>query len=238
MSGYFALIPAAGAGARMGGGIAKQYLPLAGQPMIHHAVRALCECSAIAQVYVVLAREDITWFKHDWSRFGTKLAALYCGGASRAESVLNGLKAMTGAGAQDWVMVHDAARPCLTARHIEKLIGELAHDDVGGLLAVPVADTLKRSDAHDRVLATELRDRLWQAQTPQMFRYGLLLRALTGIKDNPTDESCAVEALGLKPRLVLGDPRNLKVTYPRDLRLAEMILRMQKDFEDEDRPRV
>lgn len=224
MSRYFALIPAAGAGARMGGSIAKQYLPVGGKPMIYHAVRTLCEFSAVARVFVVLAPEDTTWDKHDWSGFGAKLAPLHCGGASRAESVLNGLKAVAEIGAEDWMLVHDAARPCLSARHLDKLIGELAHDDVGGLLAVPVADTLKRADEHDRASATEPRERLWQAQTPQMFRYGLLLKALTRVGADPTDESGAVEALGLRPRLVLGDPRNLKVTYPHDLRLAEMIL--------------
>lgn len=229
MSSYFALVPAAGTGVRMGGGIAKQYLPVRGRPMIYHAVRVLCEFSAIVRVFVVLAPEDTTWHEHDWSGFGAKLAPLRCGGASRAESVLNGLKAVTGAGPEDWMLVHDAARPCLTSRHLDKLIGELAHDDVGGLLAVPVADTLKRADEHDRVLATEPREGLWQAQTPQMFRYGLLLKALTSVESDPTDESRAVEALGLKPKLVPGDARNLKVTYPHDLRLAEMILNMRTE---------
>ena len=127
----------------------------------------------------------------------------------------------------DWVLVHDAARPCLSREMLGGLLSELADDPVGGILAVPVADTVKRADAEQRVAATEPRDGLWQAQTPQMFRYGLLGDALQKCRD-VTDEAGAVEALGLKPKLVRGDATNLKVTYPADLALAAMILRARK----------
>jgi len=222
-----ALVPAAGSGVRMGGDRPKQYLAVAGAPMIRHALATLCAVPAIARVYVVLAPDDSEWARYDWSDLAAKLTVLNCGGASRAESVINGLQAVSrGAAADDWVLVHDAARPCLAVEHVEHLIDEVGDDDVGGLLAVPVADTLKRAGPGQRSEATVARDGLWQAQTPQMFRYGLLLRAL---QQAPavTDEASAVEALGLRPRLVAADASNLKVTYPVDLKLAEWILRQR-----------
>jgi len=223
---YFALIPAAGSGSRMGGELPKQYLELAGAPMLQHALRALCAHPKIAQVFVVLAADDAYFARYDWSPFDDKLRRIYCGGATRAASVLNGLRAMAPIlQADDWVLVHDAARPCLSQAHLDTLIADLAKDEVGGLLAVPVADTLKRADSASRVIATEPRENLWQAQTPQMFRHGLLLRALEALgTDTPTDEARAVEHLGLKPKLVACDASNLKVTYPQDLLLAELIL--------------
>jgi 2-C-methyl-D-erythritol 4-phosphate cytidylyltransferase len=220
----FALVPAAGSGSRMGGDVPKQYLPLAGAPLIRHALAALCAVPAISRVFVVLAADDGDWARHDWSDLGDKLLLLDCGGATRAESVINGLQAAAKIiGAEDWVLVHDAARPCLTVSHVEALIDEVGDDDVGGLLAIPVADTLKRAGPGSRSETTVARDNLWQAQTPQMFRHGLLLRAL---QQAPavTDEASAVEALGLRPRLVAADAGNLKVTYPFDLKLAEWIL--------------
>jgi 2-C-methyl-D-erythritol 4-phosphate cytidylyltransferase len=137
--------------------------------------------------------------------------------------VLNGLLASE-IEPDDWVLVHDAARPCLTQAHLAKLIAELRDDAVGGILAVPVADTLKRADANDRILRTESREQLWQAQTPQMFRAGLLAQALQQ-PSSFTDEASAVEALGLQPKLVLSEPTNFKVTYPQDLLLAELLLK-------------
>lgn len=229
MPNFFALIPAAGSGSRMGDELPKQFLPLAGKPMIFHTLRALCTSPRISWVFVVLAPNDAEWMRHDWSEFSGKLIVLECGGVTRAESVLNGLNAARGASSindNDWVLVHDAARPCLGKAQLEKLMDELADDEVGGLLAVPVADTLKRSDTANRVERTESRDKLWQAQTPQMFRYSLLVEALSrtgGI--GMTDDAGAIEALGLRPKLILGDARNLKVTYPQDLVLAELILR-------------
>jgi len=222
VSDFHAMVPAAGFGARMGHEIPKQYLPLAGQPMILHALTTLCGCTQINTVFVVLAPEDTQFQQYDFSRFGDKLQPLYCGGATRAESVANGLLAAE-LEPDDWVMVHDAARPCLTPAHLEKLIEELRDDAVGGLLAVPVADTLKRADASGRVLCTENREQLWQAQTPQMFRAGLLAHALRQCK-GVTDDASAIEALGLQPKLVACDPTNFKVTYPQDRVLAELLL--------------
>jgi 2-C-methyl-D-erythritol 4-phosphate cytidylyltransferase len=227
---YFALIPAAGSGSRMGTELPKQYLDLAGAPMLQHAIKALCAHPKIEQVFVVLATDDAYFARYDWTPFDAKLRRLYCGGATRAASVLNGLRALDPiAQPQDWVLVHDAARPCLAQAHLDALIAELGEDEVGGLLAVPVADTLKRANQAARVIATEPRENLWQAQTPQMFRHGLLLRALEALgTDTPTDEARAVEHLGLQPKLVACDASNLKVTYPQDLQLAELILNRLK----------
>ncbi|NOT17123.1 MAG: 2-C-methyl-D-erythritol 4-phosphate cytidylyltransferase [Sulfuriferula sp.] len=221
MTHYIGLIPAAGTGSRMGVDLPKQYLDIAGHPMIYYAVRSMVASPLIDKVYVVLAADDSGWQGYGWGEFGDKLQVLRCGGATRAESVTNGLAAMA-ADAQDWVLVHDAARPCLTVALIAKLITAVNETEIGGLLAIPVADTLKRaSDSH--VAHTEPRDGLWQAQTPQMFRHGVLQQALNagGV---PTDEASAVEALGHHPLLVAADSSNFKVTYPNDLRMAQLIL--------------
>lgn len=220
---FYALVPAAGSGSRMGGELPKQYLPLAGRPMIYHALAPLCASVDIANVFVVLAPEDKQFHAYDWSDFGDKLQPLYCGGATRAESVVNGLLASE-LELDDWVLVHDAARPCLTPALLEKLIMELRDDEVGGILAVPVADTLKLSTMSHRIAHTEDRIGLWQAQTPQMFRAGLLLQALQTTLQ-VTDEASAVEALGLHPRLVASETSNFKVTYPQDFRMAELLLK-------------
>ncbi len=222
MSEFYALVPAAGSGSRMGSQLPKQYFPLAGQPMIYHALATLCGCTEIATVFVVLAPEDQQFHSYDWSSFGDKLQPLYCGGATRAESVLNGLMASE-LEPDEWVLVHDAARPCLTQAHLSRLIAELRDDEVGGILAVPVADTLKRADGTKRIARTEDRNGLWQAQTPQMFRAGLLVEALE-TAPNVTDEASAIEALGLHPKLVESESTNFKVTYPQDIRLAELLL--------------
>ncbi|NLF53357.1 MAG: 2-C-methyl-D-erythritol 4-phosphate cytidylyltransferase [Thauera phenolivorans] len=222
---HFALVPAAGSGSRMGASQPKQYLPLLGRPLIHHALATLCAAPDIDEVFVVLSVDDAEWARHDWAALGPKLVPLFCGGATRADTVLGGLRAI-GAKVEpaDWVLVHDAARPCIAPWHIDRLVRELADDEVGGLLAVPVADTLKRADANRRVAGTVAREGLWQAQTPQMFRYVMLRRALESASA-VTDEAGAIEAAGLRPRLVAGDATNLKVTYPLDLHLAEWILR-------------
>ncbi|HYP69026.1 MAG TPA: 2-C-methyl-D-erythritol 4-phosphate cytidylyltransferase [Thiobacillaceae bacterium] len=225
---HYALIPAAGSGNRMGGGLPKQYLSVAGRPMIYHAIHTMFTHPRIARVYVVLSAADSHWETFDWGEFDGKLVVLRCGGDTRALSVSQGLQMMAGAvGAKDWVLVHDAARPGLDHMLLDRLLDALAHDPVGGLLAVPVADTLKRSDANQRVIATECRAGLWQAQTPQMFRHAQLLDALRQAGDAVTDEASAIEALGLKPRLVEADSRNFKVTYPRDLELVRLVLESQ-----------
>ncbi len=218
------LIPAAGQGARLGGETPKQYLPLAGEPMLAHAVRALLAEPAVELAFVVLAADDERWATHDWTAFGERLAPLWCGGATRRDSVLNGLIAMANVvDPEDWVLVHDAARPCLDRTALARLIATVRDDEVGGILAVPLADTLKRADAEERIAATEPRANLWLAQTPQMFRHGTLLRAIGGARD-VTDEASAVQALGLRPRLVPGSIRNLKVTFPGDAAIAERLL--------------
>ncbi|MDR1461621.1 MAG: 2-C-methyl-D-erythritol 4-phosphate cytidylyltransferase [Azoarcus sp.] len=235
---HFALVPAAGSGARMGAALPKQYLPLLGKPLIHHALATLCAVPGIERVFVVLSVDDAEWARHDWRGLGPRLKPLFCGGPTRADSVLAGLRAIASeVSATDWVLVHDAARPCLARWHVEKLMRELAHDDVGGLLATPVADTLKRADEHLRIAATVARDSLWQAQTPQMFRYVMLRRALESAH-GVTDEASAIEAAGLRPKLIEGDAANLKVTWPFDVCLAEWILRNrgEGDGEQEEKP--
>lgn len=231
MTDYYALIPAAGSGSRMGGALPKQYLELAGKPMIYHALRRLAGSPRIRRVYVVISPEDGYWDDCDWREFAPKLSVLRCGGTARADSVRNGLAAMAGEVAEnDWVLVHDAARPCLSATQLDRLLDEAGADPVGGLLAMPVADTLKRADATRHVSTTEPRERLWQAQTPQMFRHAMLLQALQQMGDAaPTDEARAIEALGHRPLLVVADNSNFKVTYPHDLYLARLILENPDD---------
>jgi len=222
---YFGLVPAAGSGSRFSVDILKQYSPLAGKPMLHHAVERLLATPEVEIVFVVLPPADTEFRKHDWSAFGARLAPLYCGGASRRDSVLNGLVAAASAvDPNDWILVHDAARPCLGKAELRRLIEEAGGDEIGGILAVPVGDTLKRADDELRILETESRDGLWQAQTPQMFRHGMLMRALRDAA-HVTDEAAAVEALGYRPKLVEGSTKNLKVTFASDLDIAERLLR-------------
>lgn len=205
----------------------KQYLGLAGRPLIEHALLTLARHPDISRVYVVLSAGDEWWEIQGISH--EKLTVLRCGGETRAQSVANGLQAMRGeVSAEDWVLVHDAARPCLENAHIDKMLAELGDDPVGGILAIPLADTLKRAGADQRIAETVPREQLWQAQTPQMFRHGLLSAALQAAGNAVTDEASAIERMGFAPKLVEGDIRNLKVTYPRDLELAAMILQKNK----------
>lgn len=229
MSKYFALIPAAGTGSRIGNATPKQYHPINGRPMLWHALQAFDLHPQIERIFVVLSPGDAWFAQMRWDEFKSKLEVLRCGGESRARSVLNGLQAMAGTVAQDdQVLVHDAARPCLTGYAIDHLIAQVADHEAGGLLAEPLADTLKRADEGGHVLRTEPRERLWRAQTPQMFRYDILVRALSAAPlEGLTDEASAVERLGLHPLLVKSSAANLKVTYDEDLRLAEFILKSQ-----------
>ena len=233
---YFALIPAAGSGTRIGGETPKQYLEIGGKSLLAHAVAPLLADTRIARVFVVVLPGD-AYGERLSSMPGLEaalvqgsLGLLPCGGASRAETVLNGLRAMERHGVldNDWVLVHDAARPCLSAVALHRLIEEIGSDVVGGLLAVPVSDTIKRGDENRRASATEARAGLWQAQTPQMFRAGALRNALQNAKlEAITDESSAIEAAGMRPKLVMGDRGNIKVTYAEDLSLAEWLLTRQ-----------
>ena len=225
----YALIPAAGSGTRLAADAPKQYLLLAGRPMLWHAVRAVC-VPQVDTVFVVLAPGDRAFAAHDWSAFAGKVEPLYCGGKTRRDSVYNGLVAAMGTvEADDWMLVHDAARPCLPRKDLETLMRETQNDEVGGILALPIADTVKKAAKDEggvqRVAVTENRSLLWLAQTPQMFRAGLLVQALQRAKGTPTDEAAAVEQLGLRPRLVAGSRENLKVTWPEDLAIAESILK-------------
>lgn len=224
---YIALVPAAGVGARLGAQCPKQYLPVAGKPMLLHVLETFAATTAIAHCYVVVSAEDgyIADLLKSAPHLAGRVTALFNGGASRHESVLNGLRVIrTQVEENDWVLVHDAARPGLTAALIEQLIAALKEDAVGGLLALPVVDTLKSAGAEERAQHTVPRAGLWAAQTPQMFRYALLRQALEQATE-VTDEASAVEALGLAPKLVAGSMRNFKITLPQDIALAELLLK-------------
>jgi 2-C-methyl-D-erythritol 4-phosphate cytidylyltransferase len=218
---YVALIPAAGVGARMAAAGPKQYLALAGKPMLRHTIDAFLSSELIDHVVVVVSPDDA---QIDAIVPAAGVTVLRCGGASRMASVQNALRQLAEVlGDDDWVLVHDAARPGLNAALIAKLITTIGGDAVGGLLALPVVDTVKRAGS---AVSTVSRDGLWLAQTPQMFRYRLLCNALAAAGDASviTDDASAVEAMGLSPKLVEGHPRNLKVTLPDDIRIAEMYL--------------
>ncbi|MEY3201815.1 MAG: hypothetical protein RIR70_1365 [Pseudomonadota bacterium] len=224
MTRYFALIPAAGSGLRMGQTLPKQYAPLAGKPLVGHCLATLQAVPKISGIFVVIAPEDSHWRQATASLDLRGIRVLPVGGASRAASVANGLDAIADTVAEDdWVLVHDAARACLSVSLVERLIESVGDHPVGGLLAVPLADTLKRADTEGAVAATVPRAHLWQAQTPQMFRFSVLREALARA-DEVTDESSAIEALGHRPLLVEGDARNFKVTRAPDLLLAQRIL--------------
>jgi 2-C-methyl-D-erythritol 4-phosphate cytidylyltransferase len=223
---HFAVIPAAGAGSRMGAQTPKQYNELAGKPMLRHVLDTFAASSAIDHTFVVVSNEDphIKALLADAPHLAGRVTPLFNGGTTRRTSVLNGLRAIADrADDEDWVLVHDAARPGLTPALIEKLIEALRGEKVGGLLALPIVDTLKRS-IDRRVQGTVPREGLWAAQTPQMFRYRLLCQALEQAGE-VTDDASAIEALGLQPKLVEGSLRNFKVTLPQDIELAEFFLK-------------
>jgi 2-C-methyl-D-erythritol 4-phosphate cytidylyltransferase len=227
----FALVPAAGRGQRIGGDLPKQYQRLGGRPMLAHSVGALLAEPRIEHVLVVVAADDDRVAEALRDLDPTRVAWTACGGASRAETVRNGLAELPAADA-DWVLVHDAARPCLAPAELGGLIDALREDPLGGLLALPLADTLKRAErtqAGTHVAGTLERAHLWRAATPQMFRAGRLRQALAAAPDlaKLTDESSALEAVGAAPRLVAGLATNIKVTLPDDWPLAEAILRGQ-----------
>lgn len=221
---YFGLIPAAGTGSRMGADAPKQYLRLGSRTLLEHSIAALMSDPRVEQVLIVVAAQDRRASQLSLPS-GAALAAV--GGASRAESVHNGLRVLAQqAREHDRVLVHDAARPCLSARDLAALIDAVGTDDAGGLLAAPLADTLKRVD-DGAVIETVQRSGLWGAQTPQLFPFGILLRALQDCRDpgSVTDEASAVERTGLRPRVVGATDVNLKVTTPADWPLAEAALK-------------
>lgn len=224
---HWVIVPAAGSSRRMASsGVPKQYLQLSGRSVIEWAIAPFLERTDCERIVIVLAADDRRWSEQSLARNPRILTAT--GGAERVDSVRAGLRALAQHAAEnDWVLVHDAARPCLRATDLSRLIDELEGDGVGGLLGAPVVDTLKRADASDRVQATVSRASLWRALTPQMFRYGVLDRGLRAAQDAgaaPTDEAQAVEALGLQPRLVRGDPDNIKITLAEDIERAARLL--------------
>jgi 2-C-methyl-D-erythritol 4-phosphate cytidylyltransferase len=225
---FWTVIPAAGVGVRMAADRPKQYLQLAGKSILEHSLQCFLEHPCLRAVVVSLAEDDPFWPSLSCAR-DPRIVRVQ-GGGERAYSVLNALLCLSelGAGDQDWVLVHDAARPNLCSADLDLLLAELADDPVGGLLAVPARDTLKRIGADGRVSETLDRARIWQAYTPQMFRLGALHRALAEalVSDvQVTDEASAMEWAGHFPRLVEGRVDNLKVTYPEDLHYLERLCR-------------
>ncbi len=222
-----AVVPAAGSGTRMGDPLPKQYVDINGLPMIVHTLSAMAKVSRLEQIVVVIAPDDAHWdaiARRHHAALGARVVAHRVGGTTRAQSVLNGLRCVEATFAlDDWAMVHDAARPCIRTELIEQFLDELEDESIGGLLALPVADTLKRSSGDQRVESTVERSHLWRAQTPQMFRIHLLTSALGAMPD-ATDEAQAIECLGYQPKLVIGESANLKVTYATDMKLAQMLL--------------
>jgi 2-C-methyl-D-erythritol 4-phosphate cytidylyltransferase len=230
----FALVPCAGSGQRAGAAAPKQYVSIAGRAVVAHTLQALAAVPALQATLVVLAPEDKRFEGYAPAFLGERGWVARCGGATRAASVSRGLEELRrrGAGDADWVLVHDAARCLLRPAWVESLIEACRGDEVGGLLALPVADTLKEErpngSAPPRVAATVQRSGKWLAQTPQMFRIGLLQRAIAVAGEAVTDEASAVEALGLAPLLVRGDVENLKLTWPADFDLAERLLETRR----------
>ncbi len=231
--GIWALVPAGGQGLRMQAPLPKQYLPLLGRPVILHTLERLCTHPRVRGVMVGISDQDRHWqalipMLSNLPKFLGK----YPGGEIRAHTVLNGLKALANhAKSEDWVLVHDAVRPCVRHADIDKLIVAVGNDREGGLLAFPVSDTVKRVDNEGRVIETVRREGLWRAATPQMFRIGVLASALeNALKQNSeiTDEASAVEAAGGHPRVVACHADNIKVTLPEDLALAELYLKQQQ----------
>jgi 2-C-methyl-D-erythritol 4-phosphate cytidylyltransferase len=225
----WAIVPAAGQGSRFGAALPKQYVPLLGRPLLSWTLAALLDETRIDGIVVALADGDSSWSR--LPEAANPRIRRCPGGERREHSVASGLDALAGEASEtDWVLVHDAARPCLRRQDLDLLFDRLASDPVGGLLAVPVSDTLKRADDGQRALETVPRDGLWRALTPQMFRFGLLRRALRLCLERDrvvTDEASAIESLGLRPQLVRGRADNIKVTNPEDAALAEAILRQQ-----------
>ncbi len=218
-------MPCAGVGTRAGAGQPKQYMPLAGKPLVAHTLAAFAPLAVLSRCIVVLAPDDRAWPLPPGD-----YELLHRGGDSRAASVRAGLAHLldTGAAQHDWVMVHDAARCLLRPSDVQALVQACLRDGQGGLLALPLPDTLKQADAQGRVAQTLARSDKWLAQTPQMFRLGALFEALSGDLSGITDEASAMERAGAAPLLVEGAAMNVKVTYPSDFALAEAVLRAQQ----------
>ena len=222
----WAVVPAAGSGSRMAANVPKQYLKIHDKTILEHTIERLVSHPKITGVVVAISADDQHW---DTLKFQTnKPVVKTLGGKERCHSVKNALYEVTRHGTdRDWVLVHDAARPCLRHEDLDKLFAQLSDHMVGGLLAYPVRDTMKRADEKQRVVETVDRDRLWHALTPQMFRLHLLRDALNKAIDEGflvTDEASAVEHAGYQPKLVEGHADNIKITTPEDLALAAFYL--------------
>ncbi|MSP26895.1 MAG: 2-C-methyl-D-erythritol 4-phosphate cytidylyltransferase [Methylococcales bacterium] len=225
---FWAVVPAAGVGKRMNADRPKQYLDLAGKTVIEHTLLRLLHADVFTAVAVAISEEDPYWSELSVASHEKIIRAK--GGKERADSVLSGLHAIRNhAQDEDWVLVHDAARPCITSSDIHHLIDSLVDDDVGGILALPCADTLKNVDAKN-ILGTADRSHIWRALTPQMFRYGSLKTALEFAVGTPaiTDEASALELQGVQPKIVEGRPDNIKITRPEDLALAQFFMEQQR----------
>jgi len=231
---YWIIVPAAGIGARMSSTIPKQYLTLAGKTLLEQTLERLLKLPFIQRVILVLHPRDGWWEK--LAMKDDPRIQIVNGGDQRSQSVFNALQDLAElADENDWILVHDAARPCVTLASIENLRAQTSKHSVGGILGVPVSDTLK-TVAEQQILATVDRDQLWQAQTPQMFRYGLLhsclARALRESK-SITDEASALEAYGHRPLMITGRSDNIKITRPEDLVLAQWILQHQSQEQEQ-----
>jgi len=230
---YWAIVPAAGSGKRMGSDAAlpKQYLRLNDRTLLEHSLLRLDGLDILSGIVVVLAENDAQW--QDLALDLAKPVITAPGGAERAQSVFNGVMALNELAAEDdWVIVHDAVRPCVRISDIQKLVQEVSATDTGGLLAMPVNDTLKKVSPDSMVETTLNRDHLWRAATPQMFRLGLLRQALeNAIAGNisVTDESQAMELAGFNVRLIQCSPDNIKITYPEELAIAATVLSIQQE---------
>ena len=226
---YWCIVPAAGVGKRMGANVPKQYLNLLGKTVLEHTLERLLSVSGLSQIVVCVSPGDEYWGRVSLSHTRIKTAE---GGRERCDSVLNGLNYLTANGVADtdWVMVHDVVRPCVRVGDIERLMAETADSSVGGILASPVRDTMKRAMGAGTVGETVCRDHLWHALTPQLFRVGMLRGALSKALESGvrvTDESSAIEWAGYRPLLVEGHPDNIKVTHKADLQLAELFIQQQ-----------
>lgn len=224
---FWAVVPAAGVGKRMNADRPKQYLELAGKTVLEQTLLRLLQATVFETIAVAISREDPYWPELEISRHKKILTA--DGGKERAASVLSALKAIRDkVSDNDWVLVHDAARPCITATDIHHLIESLRNDEVGGILALSSHDTLKNIQGN-RILGTLNRSHIWRALTPQMFRYGMLKNALEEAEGNPaiTDEASALELKGLQPKIVEGRPDNIKITRSEDLPLAQFYMEQQ-----------
>ena len=227
---FWAVVPAAGVGKRMNADRPKQYLELAGKTVIEHTLLRLLSAEVFTAVAVAISEEDPYWPDLDVSAHKKIITA--AGGKERADSVLSALKAIrTVASDDDWVLVHDAARPCITKIDIHHLIDSLKTDEIGGILALSSHDTLKSVQGDNVIVGTLDRSHIWRALTPQMFRYGLLKNALEAAEGNAaiTDEASALELQGMQPKIVEGRPDNIKITRPEDLALAQFYMEHQND---------